>query len=130
MENYKYMKYVKSKSAIFKRKSFFSSTKAQQLPVGESFTAKSYVQKCLSRLRSPANSVASHRFTPLRSFRETNENWASWFAGKVLGDLKKTQSADKMKEKSRPIKYVCALLEFEYIVSESVMFRRCLFLLI
>lgn len=35
-----------------------------------------------------------------------------------------------MKEKPRPIKYVCALLEFEYIGSESVMFRRSLFLLI
>lgn len=35
-----------------------------------------------------------------------------------------------MKEKPRPIKYLCALLEFEYIVSESVIFRRSLFLLI
>ena len=86
------------------------------------------MQKCLSRLRSPANSVASHRFTPLRSFRET----ASGFAGKVLGDLKKKKkrNADKIKEKPRPIKYLCALLEFEYIVSESVIFRRSLFLLI
>lgn len=65
----------------------------------------------------------------MRSFRET----ASGFAGKVLGDLKKKkkeQNADKMKEKPRPIKYLCALLEFEYIVSESVIFRRSLFLLI